>query len=200
MAQYRRQEIRAKITIGDLVIETPDVVSFNVTRARGQISASFSASVKIGHDKVSDSIDVLDKGIIIEAGVANNLKRIFTGIVYKCTINPIRTDASKVILNLSGRDVMSVMDGQHINRRVKTYRDGKNPPERWAAVTAVVKRDIPQSMKFPVRLIDKKTKAVDKMPFIPSYTINDEIAKPIDRNIPEINIGAPTIERVITEE
>lgn len=200
MANYRRQEIRARITIGDLVIETPDVISFNVTRTRGQMAATFSASIKVRHDEISESIELLDKGITIEAGTVTNMKKIFTGIVYKCTINPIRTDASKVILNLSGSDVMSVLEGQYINRRVKTYRDGEKPPERWAAVTGIVKRDIPQSMKFPVRLLDKKTKAVDKIPFIPSYTISNEIAKPIDRNIPEIHIGAPTIERVVTEE
>ena len=200
MVNYRRQEIRARVTIGDLVIETPDVISFTVTRTRGEMSAVFSASVKIGHDKVSRSIDLLDKGIVIEAGTVNNMKKIFTGIIYKCTINPIRTDASKIILNLSGNDVLSLLKGQHINRRVKTYRDGDKPPERWAAVTGIIKRDIPQSMKFPVRLLDKKPKAVDKVPFVPSYTINEEIAKPIDRNIPEIHIGAPTIERVVTEE
>jgi len=188
MAQYTLQEIRAKITIGDVIIETPDVISFNVTRSRNTPTATFSASVKVPHDLVVESSQILNSNIIIEAGIKDSLKPVFTGIVYKCTVNPIRVDASKVILNLSGKDVLSLLDNQNVNRRVKTYRDGDRPPERWAAVTGVLKRDVPQAMKFPVAIVNNKLKASDKLPNVPYYSLSDELDKKVIEHIPSNKI------------
>jgi hypothetical protein len=107
MATIEKQKVRAKIKFGNITVETPDVVSFGVNRSRNQMSATFSASVKIGYDEIGSSIEVLAETIVIEAGLKNNLNTVFTGQIEKCIVNPVRTDASKVILNLSGRDVIA---------------------------------------------------------------------------------------------
>jgi len=144
MASIDRQPVRAEISFIDSSaqpVATPYVVSFNVRRARGQMSATFSASLKVESDKISDSF--LGKGIIIKAGIKNQLKTIFTGRIYKATIKPIWTDASLVMLNLAGKDTLGVIEAQKINRRVKTYRDGSTPPERWGMVNQILKDNSP---------------------------------------------------------
>ena len=117
MASITRQKIRARITFGNIIVETPDVLSFNVRQQRGQMSATFSASVKVDHDDIRSGTEVVASTIVIEAGLLNNLNKIFTGKIYKCVINPVRTDASKVVLNLAGRDILSVLEGQKVNRK-----------------------------------------------------------------------------------
>jgi hypothetical protein len=164
MATLEKQRVRAKITIGSEEIETPNVVSFRVSRARGQMSASFSATVRVDYDLLAGTSDWLAEEIVIEAGEKPFLKTVFTGIIYKVAVNPIRTDASKVMLSLSGRDKMSIMEGQKVNRRVRTYRDGSNPPERWGVVTNVIKHNTPQKQKFPVRVWTPKDLGVNELP------------------------------------
>jgi len=161
MATIEREAIRAIVTIGDKKISTPDVISFNVKKARGQAAATFSASLRMDALDLSDSaMGLVAKGIIIEAGIKNRERQIFTGIVQKVTINPIRTDASKVMVSLSGKDLMYKMEGQKINRRVKTYRDGDKPPERWGVVTAIEEDNTPVNIGFGYKTFTRKQSVV----------------------------------------
>lgn len=161
MATIEREAIRAIVTIGDKKISTPDVLSFNVKKARGQAAATFSASLRMDALDLSNSaMGLVAKGIIIEAGIKNRERQIFTGIVQKVTINPIRTDASKVMVSLSGKDLMYKMEGQKINRRVKTYRDGDKPPERWGVVTAIEEDNTPVNTGFGYKTFSKRRSVV----------------------------------------
>lgn len=161
MATIEREAIRAVITLGDKKISTPDVISFNVRKSRGQASATFSASLRMDAATLNDAaVGLVSKGITIEAGVKNKERQIFTGIVQKVTINPIRTDAAKVMVSLSGKDLMYKMEGQKINRRVKTYRDGDQPPERWGVVTAVEEDNTPVSTGFGYKTFAKRRSVV----------------------------------------
>lgn len=163
MASIRGQRVRAKITIeGMTSILTPNVVSFNVSKARGQMSASFSASVKVSHDDLATTIN---NNIEIEAGtLEGGLIKIFTGLIERVVVSPVRTDASKVMLNLSGRDVLSVLEGQKINRRVTTYKSGDGPPQRWGAVTGVLRHNTSRLERLPIRINSDTTKAVQQLP------------------------------------
>ncbi len=160
MAQISGQKIRARITVGNVIVQTPNVVSFSVRRARNQMAASFSASLKVPYTTNSE----MRADIVIEAGLKGALKTIFTGTIEKSVINPIRTDASMVMLNISGRDVLAILDGQKINRRVKTYKTGAGPPERWGVINSVIKHDTSKMEKFPIRIIDHKPKVVQNLP------------------------------------
>lgn len=182
MATIERQEVRAEIIFGDIEVETPDVISFSVNRARNQMSASFSASVKIRYTEIASSTEILAETIIIKAGIKNRLKIVFTGKIEKCVVNPVRNDASKVILSLSGRDVLAVLEGQKLNRRLKTYKDGDFPPERWGVVTNIVKHNTPVIQKFKERVYDKKPKVTSKLPTFPLYKTPDAIN--VNKNIP----------------
>lgn len=157
MASLDKQPIRAQIRIGSsLVVETPNVVSFSVSRSRGQMSATFQASIKIPY---TSSTDILADKVVIRAGQgksASSMPIVFTGKVFKAVINPVRTDASVVMLNLSGKDVLSILEGQKINRRLKTYRDGSSPPARWGMINNIVKRNTPAVQQFPVKMHKKE--------------------------------------------
>lgn len=152
MVDIVQQPVRAEISIGDITIETPDVISFNVSRKRGQAAATFSASLKISYTIMSSSVDFLVDKVTIRAGEKGSLKTVFTGYIYQAVINPIRTDASKVMLNISGSDPLSKLEGQIVNRRVKTWRDGDGPPGRWGIVNNIVKEHTPLAKRFPKKL------------------------------------------------
>ena len=78
-------KIRATINIGDaLSVSTPYVLSFNVAKARGQLS-SFSASVKVKHSTVGGAFT--GNGITIAAGEGSP-HLIFTGIIKSANITP----------------------------------------------------------------------------------------------------------------
>jgi len=160
MANLEKQPIRAEVKIGDnYIIRTPDVVSFNITRSRGQASAQFSASVKVSYDDVSSSSSLINAKIVIKAGESTgfgSLPTIFTGLIYRCVVNPIRADASKVMLNISGQDELSILNGQKINRRLITRRNGDTPPQRWGIVNNISKQHTPARQKFPDKVYSKK--------------------------------------------
>ena len=112
-------KVRAKVTMGNLSVETPYVQSFNVTKTRGQIS-TFSASLKIDADEVSGSIT--GSNILIEAGTEGGIKAIFTGIVKQAKISPCWDDPHYVILSMSGEDVLSTLVGKKYSRRCRATR------------------------------------------------------------------------------
>lgn len=147
MATIEKQSVRAEIEIGSTKISTPDVLSFNVTRSRGQSYATFTAAVKVSY-KLLDTGKFLAENVVIKAGADGLMNTIFTGKIYKCIVNPLRTDASKVILNISGKDILAVIEGQKVNRRLKTYKDGDGPIERWGVINSVIKQNAPQIQKF----------------------------------------------------
>lgn len=194
MAQISGQKIRAKITVGNVVVQTPDVVSFSVRRARSQMAATFSASLRVPYTISSE----IGADIVIEAGLKGALKTIFTGTVERSTINPIRTDASMVMLNISGRDVLAVMDGQKINRRVKAYRTGEGPPERWGVINSVIKHNTSKMEKFPIHITDHRPKAVQDLPQYQLDTTPDafKLEAAVDRAISDKTYGGIEITKI----
>lgn len=184
MATLEKQPIRAEIEIGgSYTVRTPNVMSFNVTRSRGQAAAQFSASVKVDYDDISSSSSLVNSKIIIKAGEATSfgsLPTVFTGLIYKCVFNPIRTDVSKVMLNISGQDVLSILNGQKINRRLVTRRDGSIPPQRWGIVNNITKQHTPARQKFADKVYSKKPTVV--LDWQGSYNVSTPDAYRLDTN------------------
>lgn len=190
-ATVTTQKVRAKIEIGNadnsdspiMEIFTPDVVSFNVSRKRGQKSATFSASVKVPYNTFLIGSPVSANTIRIYAGVKSanydqedpsyaewNLKRIFTGYIYQMVVNPIRTDASKIMLNLSGSDTFSIMDGQNITRRIAA----KKMSGRFGVVTGIIS----SNSSKPMRFLNKPTDTANLTPNLISKDPSDYIKTP----------------------
>jgi len=153
-----KEAIRAKVETALVrgVIETPNVLSFSVRRARKQMSANFSVSIKVRPENLVESTSG-NSTIQIFAGKKGSLGLIFTGIVEKCVIQPVRSDAAKIILNMSGRDTFSVMEGQKINRRLKTV--GKDM-ERWGVVTGIKTRNTARQDQFKEKIVDWKAQGI----------------------------------------
>lgn len=148
-----RVKVRAEITFCDITISTPDILSFNVRRARGQASADFSASLKIPHHLLASADTGYSANVIIRAGEEGLLRTIFTGYVYKININPSRTDSSYAIVNISGKDILSVMDGQNITRRVPVQQLAK-----WGAITSILSKRDKFKERFPLKIRDDQAR------------------------------------------
>jgi hypothetical protein len=193
------QPVRATISFGGLIVNTPNVVSFSVRRARGQMCATFTASVRVSSSYLASSKDVVNASIVIKAGFKGAQKTILTGKIFKATINPIRTDASKVMLSLSGKDVLHIMEGQKINRRIKTYRDGEKPPERWGLINSITQENIGMKSSFPVKLTSRRPKAVKAMGLPGVIYTDSAYGDKIDRGIADV-VGSITTINMGPEE
>lgn len=127
-ANITLEKIRAEITIGDKTFETPDIKSFNVTRSRSQLAATFSASIQV---PVTQRFATGEQ-IVIRAGTEGNLKTIFTGEVRTVTVNPAFERADSYVVNLAGSDRFNRLEGKNLSRRQRT-----RPAQTFAAITQV---------------------------------------------------------------
>lgn len=125
------ERIRAEIIIGDKTFETPEVKSFNVTRSRSQLAATFSASIEV---PVTQRFATGEQ-IVIKAGTEGNIKTIFTGSVRSVTVNPAFERSTSYVINLSGADKFQELEGKNISRRQRSHA-----AQTFAAITQVTKK------------------------------------------------------------
>ena len=139
MVGFNQVKIRATISVGGVIISTPDILSFSVTRTRGQMCATFQASVKVPGDAGFSA----GGKIVISA----NAGTIFTGYVKKMSISPSKTDSSHVIVNISGRDALSVLEGGVFSRRVSATKMA-----RFGVISSVTQRNESYKERFPAKV------------------------------------------------
>jgi hypothetical protein len=152
MAEIRQEQIRAIIEIANLfTVETPYVRSFNISKQRGNIISTFSATIEI---LVSDLLEVVDQSLdlagrtlTITAGLRDQEELLFTGEIRSVQVNPSWEKPEYFILNIGGRDVMGRLEGKRYSRRVKWDSAGV-----WAKITNV--RTV--RMRKKARGFDKK--------------------------------------------
>jgi len=136
--------VRAIVNIGNgnLVAGTPPlgypnhILSFNVDKARGQIS-SFSASLKVRRDEVAGGL-LDDASVTINAGTKSTYSqnKIFTGAIRTATVTPNRDDPEYVILNISGNDVLSRLNGKKYTRRCRSSKGV------WVSIDSVARQGL----------------------------------------------------------
>ncbi len=141
-ANITLEKIRAKITFGSLVFETPDVQSFSIGRSRGALAASFNCSIEVP----VTTIFPIDQDIVIEAGTLGNLKQRFTGQVLQITVNPSFEDAASYVVNMSGQDRFQELEGKTLSRRQRT-----RGPTTFAAITGVVSKAPQKGISLELR-------------------------------------------------
>ncbi len=119
MSQIQMVKIRAKIDIGAFTCETPYILRFNVSRSRTQYS-TFDASLKVSNSQISGNL--VGDSVIIRAGEGSPSTRIFTGFIKQAQVNPCKDDPSYVILNISGADKFSYLEGKKYTRRCRATK------------------------------------------------------------------------------
>jgi hypothetical protein len=141
-ANITLEKIRARISFGSLVFETPDVQSWGVNRSRSQLAASCNCSIEVP----ATTVFPVDQEITIEAGTEGNLRQIFTGQVLQITINPSFEDASSYVVNMSGQDKFHELEGKTFSRRQRT-----RGPTTFAAITNVISRAPQKGISLELR-------------------------------------------------
>lgn len=122
--------IRATIRFGGLSVETPYILSFNVTKTRNSKS-TFSASLKV---ESSDLNSISGNEITINAGTRGNENRIFTGYILSSRPSICFDDPDYTILNVSGSDILYVLEGEKYTRRQIDVKS------KWCIIDSVARK------------------------------------------------------------
>jgi hypothetical protein len=143
MASLRMVPIRCLISLGGITAGTPvgsrtnHVLSFNVDKVRGQPgTCNVSLRVKKGQASMASSTGGV---ITIDAGANGANHRVFYGFIKSITISPCREYPSFVIMNATGIDVLSKLDGKKYTRRCR-YAHGT-----WISIEGVVREGLRSS-------------------------------------------------------
>jgi len=141
-ANITLEKIRAEISFGLLVFETPDIKSFSVSRSRGQLGATFSASIEVP----ATTVFPLDQDVVIKAGVVGDLKTIFSGVVKNITVNASFERATTYVVNMSGVDRLQDLQGKTISRRQRA-----RGASTFAAITGISARRPQKGVSYEKR-------------------------------------------------
>jgi hypothetical protein len=140
MASLTPVAVRCRVSVGGILAGTPDggttnhVLSFNVDKVRGQPgTCNMSLRVKKGQAGFVSSTGGV---ITIDAGANGANHRVFYGFIKSVTISPCREYPSFVIMNITGVDVLSKLEGKKFTRRCR-YAHGT-----WVSITGVVREGL----------------------------------------------------------
>ncbi len=140
-----RVKVRARITIGNLIVQTgngyADVMNFNVTKSR-RAPSSFSASLKVPAGAITGNL--VGTNVKIEAGEDSAGNVIFVGVARSAKISPCFDDPYYVILAISGSDALSFLQGKKYTRRCRATKSA------WVSINSVVRKKL-KSGKFEIR-------------------------------------------------
>jgi len=159
-------KIRARVTIGRLVVETPYIQSFSVNLARGQIS-TFSAQLKVPYEDVISN--VVGDAIVIEAGENSPSSIIFSGIIKRVKISPVFDDPAFVMLNMDGQDILSYLTNKKYTRRCRATT------ATWVTIDNVTRKGL-RTGKFRARKTDATTVVPTDHLSDPNYTTTPGLA------------------------
>jgi hypothetical protein len=187
----QKVKIRARIQVGNFNVETPYILSFNVNRSRGQIS-TFDARIKIATDSIAD---MTGGPIRIYAGTGQANTLIYTGIVRKATMSPCFDDPYYVIINLSGADVLSLLQSKKYTRRCRATETS------WATIDGVARKGL-KSGKFKYRkepvLLIAESELKENQQLVTGSSASKKIS--IGRPVPKGQAaGAKLIAEIIAE-
>lgn len=115
-------KIYATVDLGGASATTPYVQSFTINKSRGQPS-TFSASIKVRSSSSPGGVcRIYSSGTLI-----------YTGIVKKVSCSPCWDSPGYVIMNVSGSDILSLLQGKKYTRRIKAARGS------WVSINNVVR-------------------------------------------------------------
>jgi len=181
-------KVRSAVRMGGedgLYLETPYVKSFNINRKRGELSASFSASLKIKNSQISasDRVNMIGNLFEIWAGTITKNEAVTQAQLLPDTFN---TPGSRYLMNLDGiSGVRKVFTGYvlkmgfnpcredaefmflnvsgsdafyFLKDKKFTRRAKASKLEIWGVITSVVHSNANYDDKFPAKLDTKEGK------------------------------------------
>jgi hypothetical protein len=140
MAQLIPVAIYCTVSVGGITAHTPrsagnHVLSFNVDKVRGQAgTCSVSLRVYKGQASFSSGGDIR-----ISAGANGAMNNIFYGFIKSITISPCRENPSFVIMNITGIDVLSKLEGRKYTRRCRSVSG------TWVSIEGVTREGLRSS-------------------------------------------------------
>lgn len=115
------ERVRAEIWMGGtLIAKTPFIKSFNVSKARGQQTNTFSATFEI----IAGVVFPIGQQLTIKAGLRGSLTSVFTGFIESTQVSPAFAKPSYFSILLSGKGVLSQLENKKFTRRLKTSGQG----------------------------------------------------------------------------
>lgn len=215
--EHSEVKVRAAIRMGGengFRLETPYVKSFNVKRARGQMSASFSASLKVRTDQLDKlKTDMLGNKFEIWAGNINNdearvqeerLSELFTknsSYLIESIEGGYMSGMRKIFtgyvlrINFSpcredAEFIFMNVSGQDVfyslEHKKFTRRARPSSLEMWGAITSVVR----QTANFDVQFPEKVTSSTSKLTtHAPDFFKRSTDKLPEDKSSPSPSVG-----------
>lgn len=110
------EKVRATVKFGGLEIKTPYVKAFNTTRTRPKPSASYSLTVEV---RMGVSF-TMGADLEIFAGLKDDEKHRFTGIIVTVNSQPNYDKAGYYTLQISGYDRMGLLENKTFSRRLRS--------------------------------------------------------------------------------
>lgn len=109
---------RAEVCVGGLCVRTPYVLSFTVRKIRGQIGTCDAAL------KVRETPGGGGSFMTIRAGKGGANNTVFSGIVTQAKIEACHDDPGYMILSVSAKDVLMLLEGKKFTRRWLSSEEG----------------------------------------------------------------------------
>jgi len=109
---------RAEVCVGSMCVRTPYVLSFTVRKVRGQIGTC-DASLK-----VRETVGGGGSFMTVKAGQGGANEQIFAGIVTQAKIEACHDDPGYMILSVSAKDVLMLLEGKKFTRRWLSSYEG----------------------------------------------------------------------------
>jgi len=179
--------IRAVIKIGDLEVRTPFVQSFNVRKTRGQLS-TFDATLKVDHSQISSSN--IGGFVTISAG-SNRIRKIYTGILKKSTVSPCWDDPGYVLLNISGTDILSHLQGKKYTRRCRATKS------TWISIDSVTREGLRDGkFKKDYQVLESLPTSIEKAKEVIKTPMPTHVATP--QNSPTEKVVLINVTSVVT--
>jgi hypothetical protein len=126
------QSVRAKVQIGDTILETPYVKAFSITRQRGVLWANASVTLEL---PTSSDNQASGDTIKIYATVDDDIRLLFTGYVNTLDITPSMSKYGGVMLNITAYDKLYKLRLLKVSRRIQV-----SPGDIWCSITGITRK------------------------------------------------------------
>jgi hypothetical protein len=165
ISNIKREQIRGKIEIGDFVSVTPKLKAYSINKSRSSAVSTFTASFQINPEELAELEDLMNQNIgsaiggsgssgtslgpvkVFVAAVVGTTSipasflQLFSGFLRQVSIKRSFHIPGAFILDVSGSDIMYLLENRTYSRRVKL--DGLGV---FSVITGVIRKGAGESI------------------------------------------------------